>query len=166
MWGKQYVGSTTERFRFWWNNYKSCQRRAEREREEDCIQRYLHEHFLSKGHNGLINDIEIIFIDKTDPSDPARREEFWRTKLKTFAPYSLNVEEWLLMSSLWWLLVCTFQLSCHVLCHIMSFLKMFCFCKTLKNRDNVCNLKPFAQIHLSFRFLICCCLWTIGFLVI
>ena len=28
--GKQYVGSITERFRFRWNNYKSCQRKAER----------------------------------------------------------------------------------------------------------------------------------------
>ena len=49
--------------------------------------------FLSEGHNGLIYDVEIIFIDKADPSDPTRREEFWRTKLKTLAPYGLNVEE-------------------------------------------------------------------------
>ena len=52
-----------------------------------------HEHFLSHDHNGLINDIEIIFIDKTDPSDPTRREEFWRAKLKTLAPNGLNIEE-------------------------------------------------------------------------
>ena len=57
------------------------------------MQRYLHEHFLSKGDNGLINDVEIMFIDKTDPSDPIRREEFRRTKLKTIAPYGLNVVE-------------------------------------------------------------------------
>ena len=62
------------------------------------MQRYLHEHFLSENHNGLINDVESIFIDKTDPSDPTRREEFWKTKLKTLAPYGLNLEEWLLMS--------------------------------------------------------------------
>ena len=30
---------------------------------------------------------------KTDPSDLTRREEFWRNKLKTLAPYGLNVEE-------------------------------------------------------------------------
>ena len=57
------------------------------------MQRYLHEHFLSKDHNGLINDVEINFVDKTDPSDPTRKEEFQRTKLKTLAPYGLNVEE-------------------------------------------------------------------------
>ena len=57
------------------------------------MQRCLHEHFLSQSHNGLINNVESIFIDKTDPSDPTRREEFWKTKLKTLAPYGLNVEE-------------------------------------------------------------------------
>ena len=57
------------------------------------MQRYLHEHFLSESDNGLINDVEIMFIDKTDPSEPIRREEFRRTKLKTLAPYGLNVEE-------------------------------------------------------------------------
>ena len=47
--------------------------------------------FLGEGHNGLINDFEIIFIDKTDPPDRPRREEFWRTK--TLAPNGLNVKE-------------------------------------------------------------------------
>ena len=43
------------------------------------MQRYLHVHFLNEGHNCLINDVEIIFIDKTDSLDPTKREEFWRT---------------------------------------------------------------------------------------
>ena len=104
--GKQYVGPATERFSFPWNNYNSCQQKAER--GENCMQRYLHEHFLSEGHNGLINDVEITFIDKTYPSDPTRTEEFWRAQLKTLSPYGLNVEVLLLMLSLWWLLICTF----------------------------------------------------------
>ena len=83
--------STTERFRFRWNNYKSYQRKTER--GEDCMKKYFHDHFLSEGHNGLINDAEIVFIDKTHPSGPTRREEFWRNKLKTLEPYGLNVEE-------------------------------------------------------------------------
>ena len=45
------------------------------------MQKYLHDHFLSEDHDGLVNNVVIIFIDKTDPSDPERREEFWRTKL-------------------------------------------------------------------------------------
>ena len=36
---------------------------------------------------------EVILIDKTDPLDPERREEFWRTKLRTLAPLGLNIEE-------------------------------------------------------------------------
>ena len=47
----------------------------------------------SYGLNGLIDDDEIVFIDKTDPSNPTRSEEFWRNKLKVLVPYGLNVEE-------------------------------------------------------------------------
>ena len=36
VYGKQYVGSTTERNRLRWNNYKSCQRKAEREGNTVC----------------------------------------------------------------------------------------------------------------------------------
>ena len=53
------------------------------------MQKYFHYHLLSEGHKDLINDVEIVFIYKTDPSDPARREEFWRNKLKNLAPYGL-----------------------------------------------------------------------------
>ena len=60
------------------NNYKSCQRKAER--GEDCMEKYFHDHSLSEGPNGLINDVEIVFIAKTDPSDTTRREKFWRNK--------------------------------------------------------------------------------------
>ena len=73
--GKQNVRSTTERFRFRWNNYKDNQRKAKR--GEDHTQKYFHEHFLNHDHNGLINEIEIILIGKTDQSDHTRREEFW-----------------------------------------------------------------------------------------
>ena len=40
-----------------------------------------------------IYNVEITLIDKTDPSDPGRREEFWKTKLRTLAPLGLNIEE-------------------------------------------------------------------------
>ena len=42
---------------------------------------------------GKQNDVEIAFVDKIDSSEPTKREEFWRNKLKTLAPYDLNVEE-------------------------------------------------------------------------
>ena len=37
-----------------------------------------------------INDTEIRFIDKTDPSDPTRREDFWIDTLKSRYPQGLN----------------------------------------------------------------------------
>ena len=42
---------------------------------------YFHGYFLSKSHNGLINALEIIFIDKTDPPDPTRRKQFRRAEV-------------------------------------------------------------------------------------
>ena len=49
--------------------------------------------FLSDSHNRLMNDCEIIFMDKTDSSDPTRREYFWMRVIKTIAPLGLNIDE-------------------------------------------------------------------------
>ena len=57
--GIQYIGSTVDRFGLRWNNYKSCQRNAANGGKPN--QNYFHQHFLSDGHNGLVNDCEIIF---------------------------------------------------------------------------------------------------------
>ena len=91
MCGKQYLGLTTDKFRYRWKNFKNCQRKTER--EEDHMQKYLHDHFLSEDHDGFLNNVETTLIYKTDLSDPERREEFWRTKLRTLAPLGLNIEE-------------------------------------------------------------------------
>ena len=48
------------------------------------------EHFSSNDHNDLLEDCSITFIDKTDGSDPTRREEYWKRVLKTVTPYGLN----------------------------------------------------------------------------
>ena len=45
-----------------------------------------------------------------------------------------------------------------------QFLNVFCFDKALKNKNDVCNLKLFAQSYLLFHLFICFCLWTIGLL--
>ena len=77
------------------------------------MQKCFHYHFLSETHNGLINDVEIVFIDKTDPLDPTRREEFWRNKLRTLAPYGLNMEEQLAgVYYFWQFQIQTFQYNC------------------------------------------------------
>ena len=38
-------------------------------------------------------DVSICLIDKTDPSDPYKREYYWMRTLKTIAPFGLNIEE-------------------------------------------------------------------------
>ena len=52
---------------------------------ETCIQEHLF------GLDGFLNDVSIIFIDKTDPFDLLRQESFWRQTLKRVAPYGLNI---------------------------------------------------------------------------
>ena len=47
-------------------------------------------HSQGLDHNGFLEDTEITFIDKTDPSDPTRREEFWIDTLRTRYPLGLN----------------------------------------------------------------------------
>ena len=54
------------------------------------MQPKLFEHFHSEEHNGFLQDCSITLTDKTDDSDPTRREEYWRVVLKTVAPYGLN----------------------------------------------------------------------------
>ena len=89
--GSQYDRSTADRFRLRWNNYKCSQRIAS---EGGTLkQNYFHQHFLSENHHGLFEDCEIRLIDKTDTSDPTRREFFWMRKLKTLTPLRLNVLE-------------------------------------------------------------------------
>ena len=41
------------------------------------MQDYLYCHFESEGYNGFLEDMSIILIDKTDDSDPTKRETFW-----------------------------------------------------------------------------------------
>ena len=54
------------------------------------MQADLFEHFASNGHNGFFEDCTIALIDKTDGEDSTRKEEYWRTVLKTVSPHGLN----------------------------------------------------------------------------
>ena len=93
--GLQYVGSATDKFCFRWNNYKENDRKALR--REEHMQPELFEHFAADNHNCFLTDCSITLIDKTDGSDPTRREEYWRKVLKTVAPYGLNTLSWWLL---------------------------------------------------------------------
>ena len=57
------------------------------------MQQPLNEHFCSSNHNCFISDVSVTFIDKTDPSDPLKREDYWRSTLKTMAHFGLDIEE-------------------------------------------------------------------------
>ena len=57
------------------------------------MQQHLFEHFSSEDHNSFLDDVSIIFIDKTDPKDTNKWECYWRHTPKTIAPQVLNVED-------------------------------------------------------------------------
>ena len=42
---------------------------------------------------GILDDVSINFIDKTDPKDPNLREHYWRHTVRTMAPGGLNIED-------------------------------------------------------------------------
>ena len=85
----QYVGQTTNKFRYRWSNYKSCQKKASK--GEVVPQSMLHQHFLDQDHHGLDEDCDITLIDRSDATFPLDRENFWITMLKTTSPSGFNV---------------------------------------------------------------------------
>ena len=56
------------------------------------MQEHLFSHFSVADHGGFLNDVSVTFIDKTDPSDPLWRKDYWRQTLKTMVLYGLNIE--------------------------------------------------------------------------
>ena len=87
----QYVGQTIDQFWSRWNNCKSDSRKYGQ--GATYMQQHLLNHFCTFDHCGLIEDVSLTFIDKTGPSDPLKREDYWRSTLKTMAPFGLNIEE-------------------------------------------------------------------------
>ena len=83
------MGQTTNKFRYRWNNYKARYRRACRGAE--VPRKHLHEHFMGENHQGLETDVEITLMDKTDPSDSTKREDFWIRTLGTMALKGFNM---------------------------------------------------------------------------
>ena len=60
---------------------------------EPHMQKEVHAHFNLPGHTSIENDVDIMFIDKTDILYPKLREKFWIDTLKTMTPHGLNVSE-------------------------------------------------------------------------
>ena len=86
----QYVGKTVDECRYRWNNYKSNSRNYNC--NQPCMQRHLYEHYSGVGDCGFLEHVSITLIDKTNPSDPLKREDFWRRLFCTMAPCGLNIE--------------------------------------------------------------------------
>ena len=57
------------------------------------MQQHLFNHFCTSGHWGFLEDVSLTFIDKIDPSDPLKKEDYWRSTLNTMTPFGLNIEE-------------------------------------------------------------------------
>ena len=88
---KQYVGQTIDEFHFRWNNYETNCRKHQR--SKSCMEQHLYDHFCSSNHNCFISYVSVTIIERTDPSDPHKREDYWRSTQKTMAPFGLNFKE-------------------------------------------------------------------------
>ena len=88
---KQYVGQTVEECRYRWNSYNNNGRKYQE--DGTFMQQHIFEHFYEEGHHSFLEDVSIALIDKTDPSKPSQRENYWRSTLKRMAPWGLNVED-------------------------------------------------------------------------
>ena len=88
---KQYVGSTTTKFRLRFNNQERRVRRHARLVPEDRdVDDLVYRHFCSQGHCGL-DDMSIQLIDKvTNASDLLGKEGQWTYRLETIRPWGLN----------------------------------------------------------------------------
>ena len=74
----QYVGKTVDEFHYRWNNYKN------NSGNYDCNQPVCRSIYMN-----ILEHISTTLIDKTDPSDPLKREDYWRRTLYTMAPNGL-----------------------------------------------------------------------------
>ena len=73
-------------------NCKSDARKVECGNMKNVKQKFLQSHFLQRDHQGFLKDVEVRLIDKTQTSDPTKREFYWMRTLRTLYPYGLNIE--------------------------------------------------------------------------
>ena len=91
-WSKQSVGNTTDHFRSRWSNYKSDVRKVESCDMENVKQTFLQSHLLQRDHQGFLKDVEVRLIDKTQASNPTKREFHWMRTLRTLYLDGFNIE--------------------------------------------------------------------------
>ena len=57
------------------------------------MQQPFFEHSSKEGQHSFPEEVCIRLIDKTDPSNLLQRENYWRSTLKTMAPWGLNIKD-------------------------------------------------------------------------
>ena len=87
-----YVGNTIDHFRSRWTNCKSDARKAGSGNMKNVKQKFLQSHFLQRDLKGFLKDVEVRLVDKTQASDPTRREFYWMRILWTLYPDGLYSE--------------------------------------------------------------------------
>ena len=91
--GKQYVGSTTTKFRLRFNQYKSNMTKyLKGQRGAKVKQEKLFEHFCTENHDRTLKSMKVQIIDHCDPQDQEKREFFWEHTLDTHYPKGLNIK--------------------------------------------------------------------------
>ena len=85
---RQYNGQNVNEFSYRWDNYKNNNRKSLK--VDDHNQAGIFANFQNLDHKGFLEDTEIAFIDKTNPSNFTRPEEFWIDTSKTRFPLGLN----------------------------------------------------------------------------
>ena len=72
---------TNDEFRYRCNNYKDNNPKSLKREEHKQAGFFVC--FQTPDHSSFINDTEIKLVEKTDPSDPTKHENFWIDCLKT-----------------------------------------------------------------------------------
>ena len=67
-------------------------RKAENGDMENFKQKFLQYHFLQDDRKGFLEDVEVWLIDKTQGSNPTKRQYYWMRTLKTLYPDGFNTE--------------------------------------------------------------------------
>ena len=68
---------------------------------QTCKQQHLFEHFASEVNCSFLEDVIVVFMDKTGPKDPNRREHYWKHTLKTMTSLGLNDEDDYVVSAIY-----------------------------------------------------------------
>ena len=85
----QYAGQTVDEFQNRWNSYEFND--GKYLNKQPHFQEHIFEHFNGDSHNVFCENVSITLIDKTDLSEPEKREHYWIQTFKTMVPWGLNV---------------------------------------------------------------------------